>query len=114
MLTAAIAHSASNHKAVTLLKIEPSKKDHFVTKNEKTINSKINNFDFIKKDNYKKEELPSIKQITKKAVDTIMPTPKIQREQTELGKNNHPFSQIQPQTKGHPFSSTSPHTTGIK
>lgn len=115
-----IAHSSSDDSSATLLKINSPQEYHFISKDKKTANSMANNSDFIKKNNFlkredsEKEAPPSIKQITKNAVDTIIPTPKMQREQTETGRNHHSFSQKYPHIKGHPFSSTSPHTTGTK
>ncbi len=119
-MTTSIAHSSSDHGSVTPLKVYSPQEYHFTSKDKEPANPKATNSDFIKKDNSSKredshkEDPPSIKQITKTALDTIMPTPKMQREQTEIVKNHHPFSQINPHAKSHPLSSTPPHTTGIK
>jgi hypothetical protein len=119
-MATSIAHSSSDHGSVPPLKVHSLTEYHFIPKNKETASPKASNSDFIKKNNFpqrkgsEKEDPPSIKQITKTAVDSIMPTPKMQREQVENTKNHHPFLQINPYAKNHPLSSTPPHTTGIK
>ena len=120
MITASIAHSSPNYRSAILLKGHPSQKYNFAIKDKKTAHLKAESSDIIKKNKYHnredlhKKDLPTIKQITKTAVDTVMPTPKMQREQAEIIRNHHPFSQIQTHIKNHSPSSTLPYTTGIK
>ena len=119
-MTTSITHSSSDHGSVTPLKVHFPQEYHFIPKDKETANLKAFNSDFIKKNNFpqrkgsEKEDLPSIKQITKTAVDIIMPTPKMQREQVENTRNHNPFSQINPHAKSHPLSLTPPRTTGTK
>lgn len=91
---------SSLEKPITL-----ERKDNFLSPEKTSDISKICSYSPTK-DIHKEEERPSAKQLTKTAVDTLMPTPKMERERAQAGAYRGPNPLPLPQPL--------PHQTGTK